>query len=112
MFPFSPSPDAQQRVVLDQGAVEAICDLLSELWVSQTRADSSLESIFGHAAFRQIANMGAAGIRFMLEHLEDNPARWSTGLAIATGENPVPMGASTSQAVAAWTQWASSEMDG
>jgi hypothetical protein len=106
------SPDAMHRVVLDRGAVEAICELLSELWVSQTRADSSLESIFGHAAFRQIAKMGSAGIRFMLEHLEDNPARWSTGLAIATGENPVPVGASASEAVAAWTQWAEQEMDG
>jgi len=102
--PASQHAAVRQRT-LSADALDNVCRLLAELWISQTNTESSLERIFGHPAFQQIVDFGTACVPFMLSNIDAEPERWSVGLALVTGERPVPDDASAVDAARIWKQW-------
>jgi hypothetical protein len=92
-------------VGLTTAAIDNICELLRDLWLSQTANDSSMARIYSHPAFRQIVGLGEAALPFMYRHLVDEPELWTVGLTMVTGADPAADAQSPEEAIRAWRAW-------
>jgi hypothetical protein len=92
-------------VALTATAVDYICELLRELWLTQTANESSMARTYSHAAFRQIVSLGEAALPFMFRHLADEPELWTVGLSMVTESDPVQSAKSPEEAILAWQEW-------
>lgn len=79
---------------------------LADQWEETTEFYSRAERKIRHPLYREIIALGQEVVPLLLKDTRENPGYWSTALRQLTGENPVPAGADSLDAIAlAWLEW-------
>jgi hypothetical protein len=91
---------------VDAALMGSLVETLREMWINDTRYISSFHEIFDHQAVGVLVGLGRAVVPFILNHVDDEPERWSYVLAQITHAQPVPARAGREAAGAAWRAWA------
>jgi hypothetical protein len=78
---------------------------LAEQWRRETQHLSQISKKVTNERYLRIVGMGPPVVPLLLEALRDRPAYWFVALKSTANVDPVPAGASPSQAREAWLQW-------
>lgn len=109
--PFRPS---QQRMHMSRNAIPS-AELVIEFnlhvqkWKTDTRHTSSVKIMISHPSYRRIMGMGKDGLPLLFQELSNQPDHWLVALNAMTGIDPVPAGATFTEAVSAWLDWGRKE---
>ena len=80
-------------------------EALSADWHRDTDPSSILRRKFTHPAYQAILAAGPVVIPFILREIEHQPGHWHQALRALSGANPVPEGATATEACQRWVAW-------
>lgn len=93
------------RFLYPERELEELFQELVQQWRDETSLLSSMSKKLLHPAYFRIIGLGRQALPLLLRELEDRPTYWFAALEAISGENPVPLEASFSEAVDAWLLW-------
>ena len=80
-------------------------EALSSVWHRDTDRLSSLARKFDHPSYRAVLARGKEAVPFILREIERQPGHWHYALRTLTGADPVPPGATATEACQRWVAW-------
>ena len=91
--------------VIEAFGVQKTFGQLAHQWRNETMLLSSMTKKLMHPAYLRIIGLGPRALPLLLSELKREPAYWFRALSAISGDDPVPAGATFTQAVEAWLDW-------